>query len=327
MRLRLKLAKASSCRFAGAERRSGSRRIPPRAMLTSALIAAAVAALTLSNPTAIAQQPVVRRSSPAATTRFAPATTAPARPDTDQLIASIRDALAADPRTAVDRLNDRWMPDLIGLQRFKEVEEFAAAGANATPRDTWRLEGLQKHRVRALLDQGKPKEALAAARGLFNVCGTGFVPQALQLIGECLSAVERASGGVPAGSDSMAMRFKLQQLTGAQTDSKERAKALEGLGEPVLASIEIDAKPYEEGIAKLAGKDDYASQYALGNLYLLSGKLPEARKAFERAYAVQPPGELRYSSEGLAKVIKAEDGNLGRMNAWILSIRPTDGKR
>jgi tetratricopeptide (TPR) repeat protein len=90
----------------------------------------------------------------------------------------------------------------------------------------------------------------------------------------------------------------------------------------ILASIEIDPKPYEQAIEKLRGRNDYDSLYGLGNLLLLSGRATEAREVFERIVKIAPPKEIPYATEGLAKAIKAEDGAVGRANQFILSVRP-----
>jgi hypothetical protein len=165
------------------------------------------------------------------------------------------------------------------------------------------------------METNRPKEALAAAKGLYNVCGTGFVPTALELMAECLKAADPEEPGI-------ASRFKLQQLAGAQTDPKEREKALKGLGESVMAGVPADPKPWEKAILDRKGKEEYRALYGTGNLLLLAGRTKEAKEVFEKVYAIAPPGEIRYASEGLAKAMKAEDGFIGRANAWILSIRP-----
>jgi hypothetical protein len=59
-----------------------------------------------------------------------------------------------------------------------------------------------------------------------------------------------------------------------------------------------------------------------GNLLLLSDKPKEANKAFEAAYRISPEKQLAAATEALARAMRAEDGNVERANAWVLSLRP-----
>jgi hypothetical protein len=229
----------------------------------------------------------------------------------------IRSTLDSNALRAVERLNEDWMAALLRARRYDEVQEFALRGTVAAARDTWRFEQVQKHRIRALLESGRAEQALAAAKGLYNVCGTGFVPECLQILSDCLRAAHP-------GDRALVTRFKLQQLADAQTDESARKAAVAEAGEPVLATVKADPEPYRKAIEGLQGKEDFASLYAMGNLLLLSDRVAEAKAAFDKAYAVAPATELRYVTEAVAKVMKAEDGGVGRMNAWIVSIRPAE---
>ena len=52
--------------------------------------------------------------------------------------------------------------------------------------------------------------------------------------------------------------------------------------------------------------------------------MKEARDVFENVYKIAPAGEVNYASEAIAKVLKAEDGNIGRANEFAASIRPKE---
>jgi hypothetical protein len=234
----------------------------------------------------------------------------------EQAVEAIRQNLQANPQNAVDRLNERWMQGLLDSYQYNAVSELAIAGTLALPADTWRIEQLQKHRITALLRQDKPKEALAVAKGLFNMCGLGFVKDELPLLADCLKAAHP-------DDPRIVPQWKLQVLAGAQEDPAERKRLLEKYGgNSVMDAIPADPDPYVKAIAERRNITDYRGLYGTGNLLLLSGRTKEARQVFDKVYAIAPPGELKYATEGIAKCLKAEDGGLGRANQFVISIRP-----
>lgn len=229
---------------------------------------------------------------------------------------SIRAELKADPTHAVDRLNEAWMAGLLHSGRYAAVVEFATTGTLALPADTWRIEQLQKHRIAALLAENKPREALAAAKGLFNVCSLGFVKDALPILCDCLKAAHP-------DDRSIVPRLKLQVLANAQEDPAERKRLLAKYGgNSIMDSIPADPLPYSQAIADRRALSDYRGLYGTGNLLLLSGRVREAHETFAKVYQIAPPQELKYATEGIAKLIKAEEGGLGKANQFVISIRP-----
>lgn len=255
-----------------------------------------------------------RDDDPAIAQLFSPSHT---HAQVEQAVEAIRQNLQTNPQNAVDRLNERWMQGLLDSYQYKAVSELAIGGTLALPADTWRIEQLQKHRITALLRQDKPKEALAVAKGLFNVCGMGFVKDQLPLMAECLKQAYPEDPGIVA-------RWKLQVLAGAQEDPAERKRLLEKYGgNSVMDAIPADPDPYVKAIAERRAITDYRGLYGTGHLLLLSGRMKEAHEIFAKVYAIAPPGELRYATEGIAKLIKAEDGAIGRANQFVISIRPS----
>ena len=233
-----------------------------------------------------------------------------------EVVRQIRSGLQSSPGQTIDQLNASLMAQLLKDKQYQAVEEFAVSGTLALPADTWRIEGLQKYRIRALLEEHKPQEALRVAKSLFSVCSMGFVKDELPLLCECLAAAHPDDPGI-------VPRFKRQVLAGAQEDSAERKRLLDQCGgNSIMESLEADPGPYAKAIAERRGIRDWRGQFGTGNLLLLSGRTKEARELFTKIYADAPPGELRYASEAIAKLIKAEDGGLGRANEFVLSIKP-----
>jgi predicted negative regulator of RcsB-dependent stress response len=208
------------------------------------------------------------------------------------------------------------LPLLIGICPVG-AQDAPIASNIKNARETWAIEQLQRQHVDALLKSNQPDQALAAGKALFLVSGIGSTQYCIHKLAECFKAANPRDSAIVS-------TFKLQQLALASSDPALRSKQSKDLGENVLAAIPIDPKPFEKAIDALAGKKDYNSLYAEGNLLLLSGRVPEARQAFEAAYKAAPPGELKYATEGLMKVIKAEDLSIGRMNQTILDLRPKE---
>jgi len=233
-----------------------------------------------------------------------------------EVVARIRADLKANPGETIDRLNKSVMAELMEDQQYAAVEDLATAGTLALPADTWRIEGLQSFRVRALLAEHKSDDALHAAKGLFNVCGLGFVKDALPLLCNSLGAARANDPGIVA-------RFKRQIIAGAQEDIAERKSEMAKFGgNIIMMSIPADPAPYQAALAGRKTLKGWRDRYGTGNLLLLSGKIKEAREVFTNVYSTRPSGELRYASEAIAKLIKAEDGGLGRANQFVRSIKP-----
>jgi hypothetical protein len=228
----------------------------------------------------------------------------------------LRLELQNNPRETVDRLNNTAMRKLLEAHQYEAVEQLAVAGTLALPADTWRIEPLQQYRVRALLAEHKTQEALQAAKGLFNVCSLGFVKDALPLLFDTLAAAHPEDPGI-------VPRFKRQILAGAQEDPAERQRLLDKYGgNTIMRSIQADPGPYEVALAQRKNLTAWRDRYGNGNLLLLSGRIADARQVFTLVYQTRPGSELRYASEAIAKLIKAEDGGLGRANQFVRSIRP-----
>src|SRR5258708_33678590 len=75
-----------------------------------------------------------------------------------EAINDIRSRLTGEPVQTVDQLNRDWMAGLMKVGQYSAVDEFAIAGTRAVPAYTWRIEQLQKHRVKAVLAIRRPRE-------------------------------------------------------------------------------------------------------------------------------------------------------------------------
>lgn len=205
-------------------------------------------------------------------------------------------------------LRSIWLKALLIAKQYPEASALAMEGIVANPWETKSIEAVLSLRIKALVAAGKTDEALASAKSLFNVSTMAGTSDAILAVAECLNVAK------PADKDIYS-KFRDEQIAGATTQpTKDRSTST------VLAAIKIDAKPYDEALKKLTG-EDAQSLLGRGNLLLLADRPKEAKAIFDRLYSLTT-ADLAESSEALARTMKAEDGTIGRANAWIMSIRP-----
>jgi DNA-binding transcriptional regulator YbjK len=234
------------------------------------------------------------------------------------LVTQIRSDLQSKPREAVDQLNQTLVFQLRDQKQYAAIEEFAIAGTIAMADDAGRIEQLQKHRVEALLAEGRSQEALHAAKALFNVCTMHFVVEALPLLTNSIAAAHPTD-------PKLIPKFKLQMLANAQENPAERERLRSKCdNNSVMMSLAADPEPYAKAIRDLANKSDYKSLVSLANLELLSGHVETASDLLDRAYKLAPATEINSATEGLARKLKAQDGGVGRANQFVDSIRPPE---
>jgi hypothetical protein len=206
-------------------------------------------------------------------------------------------------------MENQWVPALLRAKRYDDAAEIALSAVLVQPQNP---EGLWRLRVKALLGADKPQEALVTAKGLYNVCSMRSTSQAIATLAEVLAVAYPNDPGI-------VRRFKLEQADGAA------AQPSTSTTQPsVLSQIRVDPKPFEEAIAAFARRGAYSDLRAQGNLLLLANKPKEAAAVFKLAYPMAPDvgNHLALATESLARAMRAEDGAVGRANAWVLSLRP-----
>jgi len=262
-----------------------------------------------------------RAVAPAPVARLGDVTTIDAtlrKNDTFEVHQALNNALgflsdAKNSQRAIERIPG-WLRTLMGEKRFDEVEEFTIAVINAHPTDLRLIELCQQARIRAKLMQNKPQEALPLAKGFYNVCAMPDTSKAIEIIAECLYDI--SADDDPAGA---VKRFKLEQIHGAATTQPSPTDA------NTLSKIQIDPKEFIPGLEHADLADNgWDAAMGKGNLLLLSGQPTEATKAFQKAYSLASDNNLAAATEAVARAMRAQDGTVGRANAWILSLRPTE---
>ena len=176
------------------------------------------------------------------------------------------------------------------------------------------LERALSLRTKVLLAANQPQQALASAKSLYNVCRMGETAIALGMVAKCLQAAN------PNDREIM-IRFRDEQVVGAsQATTQPAAKSA------IMAQVKISPTVYEKALGKdlfpTLAEEDFVKLTRMGNLLLLADRPQDAKAWFEQAYRVCDDKQLANATESLARVMKAEDGTIGRANAFLLALRP-----
>ncbi|HYO09864.1 MAG TPA: hypothetical protein VER17_12910 [Tepidisphaeraceae bacterium] len=233
-------------------------------------------------------------------------------------VAAIQQMVGVKPRVLRLNLRKHWFRPMIATKMYADLERLALEGILADPSDAVGCEEMHFCYFSALFESGQYARALPAGRSLYNVTRLRKTQDAIDVLNRALG---RAAGLV---DESVAQRFKEQQSAGALTPSDARTPTTlpAELGENVLNQFKIDPSPYEARIkAYQAAPTSFVNLIGRGNLLLLAGRPDEAQQAFEAAAKLATPRQLETAIEGVARSMRAQDGTVGRANAYILSLR------
>jgi hypothetical protein len=222
-------------------------------------------------------------------------------------------------KAAVARLEKftqpHWANRATNLAVLLEAKMYAQADQSAVnmilydPATTAAVAELQKLRVAALLSEGQPDKALAAAKAYYDVSPFANTADAISLVSLCLTASYPEDPAI-------VRRFKLQQVAWSAATTQPSAD----LGDAILSPLQVDGLPFEDAIAGIK-LTDFKKFAAKGNLLLLSGRALEAQAVFEQAEQVASVAQTSDAIEGAARAIRAQNGCVGPANAYILRIR------
>jgi len=205
---------------------------------------------------------------------------------------------------------------LLEAQRFEECLDICRLAINYMAGTTEFVEQLQEYRIEALLALGRHDDALANAKVLYNVASMKGTARAMRVFCQCLELARPDDKGI-------IDRFKAEQIAGA----KQTLVAQPRQPGTVLGSIRLsiaDSRLYEDRIAKnrQASVDDMSWRSGLGNGLLLEDRPDEALQVMEELCQATTKGEnLKHAIENVARAIKAQDGAIGRANAYIMHNR------
>ena len=224
-----------------------------------------------------------------------------------QAIAEIDDwAKSAVPSRRADLLEM-----LVDTKHYAEAEERAVRGILRSPATNYAIEHFQKLRVRSLLKQGKPTDALSAARAYYDVSRFSETKDAIALLSACLLAAHP-------DDPSIAKRFKAQQVAGATATTQPSGG---DLGDPVLPAIPPAPVPFPVADVLARTPTTIIGFEAKGNLLLLAGKATEAKAVFDQACAIANGSQSALAIENVARAIRAQYGFVGPANAYVTSAQ------
>ena len=234
-----------------------------------------------------------------------------------EAIKAIQQSMTKDPRTGVQTLATRWNMPLFFAKRYDDIANLTLTGIIFTesPGSTLsdaQMEALAQMRIRALVLAGRGDDALAAAKSFYNVATLKNTSLAIDLVVQALAVARKDQPG-------LGKKFRLQQIESTSTNATPDAAKMPSM----LADVKVDSKPYEAAMNEQLNVDNLAiaNLRMLGNLYLLADQPKKAEDVYRRIYDMAESGDLVNAIEGIARSLRAQDGNLARANAFIIAER------
>ena len=224
--------------------------------------------------------------------------------------ADIRNMVKYHALSCRRQLRRSWLPELMEKRQYQFVAEIARREIFNTPAWPANIQRALRFRIAALLALGQSREALAEAKSLFNECTMRNTGATLSIVARCLRAA------LPDGA-AESRRLKREQIAGAKAPQPGTQAATCA----VLSGIKVDAAPYLMRAWSRLGQG-YYDLMGRGDLLLLADKPKAAMVCFLSAYAASEQAwQLTQAAGRIAACIKAEDGTIGRANAWVDKTR------
>jgi hypothetical protein len=194
-----------------------------------------------------------------------------------------------------------WVPALVKVQRNEEVADLCLQMVLVSPSPS-NVRDFLIPRVEALVRLNRSEEALQAAKSVYNACDIKNMDRVNMVVRLALTNRFPEDRGIGA-------RFAMEQAQSSSTAPATQPNS------GILKSIKIDPAIYAEALAKWEAKSKTsrtdAEKYA--TMLLLAGQPDKAEEVLRDLVAQNPDfqAQQRYA-DGLARVAKAQDGNLTR---------------
>jgi len=242
----------------------------------------------------------------------APAAAAPVGTDIASELNSGQDAAIADAERQIREnfasgttpyaLWRNWLPSLMNTHHYQQAADLSIEIAVQRPA-VETIVPLLEFRVKALLALNRDKEALGAAKSYYNVCALKDTGAALDLIEKCLKDKDEV------------FRFRAEQATASRAAANGAGNAPTN---SFLKSVHVDPQPYAKAFETWK---EHPQSVEYANLLLAADRPAEAEAIFRELFKSAPAAGLPVCIEGIARSLRAEDGNVARADAWLLALQ------
>ena len=233
--------------------------------------------------------------------------------------------LADDQPDTVVYFLAMWCEGLAKAKRYDVIYKLADVVTRQRPYAWPEAADAQRFRTAALISEGKFDDALTEAKRNYDLCILARTDDAVGLISLAMR-----------GRDPKAEPV-IKTLAAEQTPDRQPARSLASDLLPatqpagpstrhaggVLGTIPSDPKPFAEALAGDIGNNDFENWFGHGNLLLLAGKPGDAKAWFRKIAEADGMStqQLTRAIEGVARCIRAEDGNPARANAFVAELQ------
>ena len=231
----------------------------------------------------------------------------------DQAKAKAQAGLKADPVHASEELVVYLGKAPPPAAAASDILELLPDVLTGKPEDAAAVEDALKLRIALLNGLNRPADALADAKRLFNISTMRRTADAITVLDRQLQLAHPADRAIDE-------QFRKEQLEGAAASSSGAAVRTSA----ILAGITTDSAVFEQALshAKGSATPDLIKRT---HLLLLAGKAQEAgetaQKALSNARAARNTNDINTLSELVARCLKAQDGTIGRANAFVAAAR------
>jgi hypothetical protein len=199
-----------------------------------------------------------------------------------------------------------WLPALVKAGKHADVADLAMEGLLRRPGPEG-ITPLLDFRLKALLALDRTDEALRAAKSYYNVCDLKYTAGAVETLALVLARTHP-------DDLEIARRFRAEQAAAAAG----RPPA----GPSTLAEIKVDASLYKGALDQLSLKTRFSDRVGYAHLLLAADRGQDAEKVFRELFQIASnQADLTTAAEGIAKALRAQDGNVARANAWLVTFQ------
>ncbi len=206
--------------------------------------------------------------------------------------------------------NDGVIKYFYSKKKYEQLVELCDFGIIAHPESTVEVQILQRFKVQSLLELGKFREAIPAAKSYYNVSKLASTDESIKML---VLSLEKS--GVESNRKlAESIQLEIKQSVSVPVDVEQLSKALGRLKS--LESIKVDSSSCDEAIKKIK-PSGWIGLVAKGNLQLLGDRVHDAEVTFAEAYQYVEAKNLKIAAEDVARAMRANDGHSSRARIWL----------